>query len=103
MPHKIFINGQDDPDIKHFCQKSGLESTREPKLVVVIDKAPIYLEPNLEQGYAAYQTPSELPSQRVSVSLVRQISVEFEENRNGWSAPTREYDPVRWEGWKISG
>ena len=53
MPHKIFINGQDDPDIKHFCQKSGLESTREPKLVVVIDKAPIYLEPNLEQGYAA--------------------------------------------------
>ena len=82
MPHKIFINGQDDPDIKHFCQESGLESTREPKLFVVIDKAPICLDPNLEQGYAAYQTTSELPPQRVSVSLVQHISVEYEENRN---------------------
>ena len=80
MPHKIFINGQDDPDIKTFYQKSGLESTREPKLVVVIDKVP--LDPNLEQGYAAYQTTSELPPHRVSVSLVRHISVEYEENRN---------------------
>ena len=49
MPHKIFINGQDDPDIKHFCQESGLKSTMEPKLVVAIDKVPIYLDPNLEK------------------------------------------------------
>jgi len=40
-PHKIFINGQDDPEIKHYCQESGLEGTREPKFVVEIDKVPI--------------------------------------------------------------
>jgi len=39
-PHKILINGQDDPEIKHYCQESGLEGTREPKFVVEIDKVP---------------------------------------------------------------
>lgn len=81
-PHKIFINGQDDPEIKHYCQESGLEGTREPKFVVEIDKVPIYLDPNLEQGYAAYQMTSEQPPRRLSVSLVQQISVEYKESRN---------------------
>jgi hypothetical protein len=67
-PYKMFINCHDGPEIKQYCQENGLEGIREPKFVVAIDRVPIYLDPSLEQGYAAYQMTSEQSHRRVAVA-----------------------------------